>query len=37
MYSVEDVNTTINNRSSGEVMRIEMLNTKGERERYIFR
>ncbi len=37
MYSVEDVNTTINNRSSGEVMRIEMLNTKGERERYIFK
>ncbi len=37
VYSVEDVNIAIDNRSSGEVMRIEMLNTKGERERYIFR
>jgi Do/DeqQ family serine protease len=37
VYSVEDVNNVIDNRSDGEVMRIEMLNTKGERERYIFR
>ncbi|NEW78761.1 MAG: PDZ domain-containing protein [Gelidibacter sp.] len=37
VYNVNDVNNMIANKSSGEVMRIEMRNLKGEQERYIFR
>lgn len=37
VYNVNDVNNMIANKSSGEVLRIEMLNLKGEQERYIFR
>ncbi|HCE55195.1 MAG: serine protease [Lutibacter sp. BRH_c52] len=37
VYTIEDVNNMIANKSSGEVMRIEMRNLKGEQERYIFR
>ncbi|HEY9168738.1 MAG TPA: trypsin-like peptidase domain-containing protein [Lutibacter sp.] len=37
VYTVDDVNNMIANKSSGEVMRIEMRNLKGEQERYIFR
>lgn len=37
MYSVEDVTTMISSKQKGQVMRIEMLNLKGEKERYIFR
>ncbi|MDV7188510.1 trypsin-like peptidase domain-containing protein [Lutibacter sp. TH_r2] len=37
MYSVEDVTTMISSKQQGQVMRIEMLNLKGELERYIFR
>ncbi|MBL4938940.1 MAG: PDZ domain-containing protein, partial [Lutibacter sp.] len=34
---VDDVNSIIANKSNSEVLRIEMLNLKGEKERYIFR
>lgn len=37
VYSVDDVNNMIANKTSDEVLRIEMLNLKGEQERYIFR
>ena len=37
VLSVDDVTSLIENRSKGEVMRIEMLNLKGELERYIFK
>ena len=37
VYTVDDVNNMIANKTSGEVMRIEMRNLKGEQERYIFR
>jgi Do/DeqQ family serine protease len=37
MLSVDDVNEIITNKSTSEVLRIEMLNLKGEKERYIFR
>jgi len=36
VFSVDEVNDMINNRSRNEAMRIEMLNTAGEKERYIF-
>jgi len=35
--SVDDVTEKISAKNKGEVLRIEMLNLKGERERYIFR
>lgn len=35
--SVDDVTEKISGKNKGEVLRIEMLNLKGERERYIFR
>lgn len=35
--SVDDVNEIIENKSANEVLRIEILNLKGEKERYIFR
>lgn len=37
VYSVNDVNNMIANKASDDVLRIEMLNLKGEQERYIFR
>ena len=37
VYTIDDVNNMIANKTSGEVMRIEMRNLKGEQERYIFR
>lgn len=37
VYTIDDVNNRIANKTSGEVMRIEMRNLKGEQERYIFR
>ncbi|MDF1517493.1 MAG: trypsin-like peptidase domain-containing protein [Lutibacter sp.] len=37
VYTIDDVNKMIANKTSGEVMRIEMRNLKGEQERYIFR
>lgn len=37
VYSVNDVNNMIANKTSDEVLRIEILNLKGEQERYIFR
>jgi S1-C subfamily serine protease len=37
VYTIYDVNNMIASKSSGEVMRIEMRNLKGEQERYIFR
>lgn len=37
VYSVDDVNDIILNKKGDEVLRIEMLNLKGEKERYIFR
>jgi Do/DeqQ family serine protease len=37
VYSVDDINAKISNKSQGEVLRIEMLNLEGELERYIFR
>lgn len=37
VFSVDNVNDMITNRDKGEVLRIEMLNLKGETERYIFR
>jgi len=37
VFTVEDVNQIIANRTKGEVMRIEMKNLDGELERYIFR
>lgn len=37
VYTIDDVNNMIANKSSGEAMRIEMRNLKGEQERYIFR
>ncbi len=37
VFSVDDVNNMIANKSDNEVLRIEMLNLKGEQERYIFR
>lgn len=37
VYTIDDVNNMVANKSSGEVMRIEMRNLKGEQERYIFR
>ena len=36
VFSVDDVNEMINNKSSNEAMRIEMINSQGELERYIF-
>ncbi len=36
VFSVDEVNDIINNRSRNEAMRIEMLNAAGEKERYIF-
>ncbi|WP_299528446.1 trypsin-like peptidase domain-containing protein [uncultured Lutibacter sp.] len=37
VISVDDVNDMIANKTNDEVLRIEMLNLKGETERYIFR
>ncbi|MBL4939082.1 MAG: trypsin-like peptidase domain-containing protein [Lutibacter sp.] len=37
VISVDDVNRIITAKSNSEVLRIEMLNLKGEKERYIFR
>jgi len=37
VITVDDVNNMIENKTKGEVLRIEMLNLKGEKERYIFR
>ncbi|MFA5297050.1 MAG: Do family serine endopeptidase [Lutibacter sp.] len=37
VYSVNDVNNMIANKTSDEALRIEMLNLKGEQERYIFK
>jgi len=37
VFSVDDVNEMISAKASNQVMRIEMLNLKGEMERYIFR
>ena len=37
VYSVDDVSEMIANKNKGQVLRIEMLNLKGEKERYIFR
>lgn len=37
VYSVDDVNNMIANKSSDEVLRINILNLDGEEERYIFR
>ncbi|HSQ47756.1 MAG TPA: Do family serine endopeptidase [Lutibacter sp.] len=37
VYTIDDVNNMIANKTSGEVMRIEMRNLQGEQERYIFR
>lgn len=37
VVTVDDVSDMIANKSSGEVLRIEMLNLSGEIERYIFR
>lgn len=37
VFSVDNVNDVIINRTNGEVLRIEMLNLTGEKERYIFR
>ncbi len=37
IFSVDDVNEIIANKPKGEILRIEMLNLKGELERYISR
>ena len=37
VFTVEDVNQIVSNKTNGEVMRIEMKNLNGELERYIFR
>jgi len=37
IYTVDEVNDIISNKSQGEVLRIEMLNLNGELERYIFK
>jgi Do/DeqQ family serine protease len=37
VYSIDDVNNMIANKSSDEVLRIEMMNLKGEQEHYIFK
>ncbi len=37
VISVDDVNDMIANKTNEEVLRIEILNLKGEKERYIFR
>lgn len=37
MHTVDDVTTMINSKASGEVLRMEIMNTNGEIERYIFR
>ncbi|NOR28302.1 MAG: PDZ domain-containing protein [Lutibacter sp.] len=37
VITVDDVNNMIENKTKGAVLRIEMLNLKGEKERYIFR
>ena len=37
VYSIDDVNNMIANKSSDEVLRIEMKNLKGEQEHYIFK
>lgn len=37
IFSVDDVNEMIKNKSHGEVLRIEILNLEQEKERYIFR
>ncbi len=37
VYSIDDVNNMIANKSSGEVLRIEMMNLKGEQEHFIFK
>ncbi|HKJ05926.1 MAG TPA: trypsin-like peptidase domain-containing protein [Flavobacteriaceae bacterium] len=34
---VDDVNSIINNTSKGEILRVEMINLNGEKERYTFR
>jgi len=36
VYSIDDVSNMIANKSSNEVLRIEMVNLKGEQEHYIF-
>jgi Do/DeqQ family serine protease len=37
VYSIDDVNNMIAKKSSDEVLRIEMVNLKGEQEHYIFK
>ena len=37
VYTIDDVNNMIANKASDDVLRIEMLNLKGQQERYIFR
>ncbi len=37
VYSIDDVNNMIAKKSSDEVLRIEMMNLKGEQEHYIFK
>lgn len=37
VYTIDDVNEIISTKAKGEVLRIEMLNLKGELERYISR
>lgn len=37
VYSVDDINNLIANKTSDEALRVEMLNLQGEQERYIFR
>ena len=37
VFSVDSVNNMIANRVKGEILRIEMLNLNGEKERYIFK
>ena len=37
MYSIDDVNDMVSKRIKGEVFKIEMLNTKGEKERFLFK
>ena len=37
VYSIDDVNNMIAKKSSDEVLRLEMMNLKGEQEHYIFK
>ncbi|UMB60619.1 trypsin-like peptidase domain-containing protein [Lutibacter sp. A80] len=37
VYSVDNLNSIISTKTSGQVLRIEMLNLEGETERYIFK